>query len=331
MSSSDRRRRTRRAFNQIRKGREAMKPMLIAVAIAAMATGARAEIVIEPDHGLTLVVPAGFSATLQSIDPAASSRLIGVKTTDADLPTAKPAANLCEIVFHYDATYGDFTQGELNALFLSTNHFEMMREKVVAPGPIEDSAHFTHNGSAAHHFLGKIDAGGAFVVSVIPSPRGFTLVSCVTANTELDPAHLQPLYDGLVVPGQPRDGLVPSGDCPASPPDLPASVDEAEYVDAEGVLIRALDAERDRIASQCDPLHADIMIDAAMTGTGFSGTYRDFREHTLSRAIFHQLSSEELSELEKGHEQMAALAGAETADLWMRHTLFILGRDRLLD
>lgn len=280
-------------------------------------------VVVDPDFGLALDTPEGFAAEMigQTDDGYV---MIAVSETPPNL-TPFDGESLCEITFSYDPAFGQGDQAWVNSLVDGTGFYDAMAQEVIIPGTVEHHEDFTHNGASSHRFVGRHDAGGSFLVSAIPTPMGFALVTCASTEPDQTWEQVQPMIDAIVVPGQPRDRLVPDSTCSADATTLPAMLERIEPDAIDKATILALDAERQRFLDLCGPLHADDIMDTGLADAGFSGTYRDFRYAAISTLGADLLTDEQNAALAEARSQVEATADTGTGERYMRYMHFIVG------
>lgn len=309
-----------------------MKALVILSVFAAATTGALAQttatgsgkVLVDPDFGLTLETPSGFDAELVGQTPDGLV-LMTVSTTNPDLPASDPGGNLCDITFHYDPSYGQGDQNWVNSLVDNTGFYEEMGQTVIIPGTLESSEHFSHRGSSSHQYYGQHELGGAFTVAAIPTPEGFVLVSCISAQPVTDWDAVAPVIDAITVPGQQRRHLVPKGQCEADISALGAKLESAGGTPFGAETIAALDAERDRIVASCDGLHADALMDQAIAEAGHNGSYRALRYDALAQIGSDLLTEEQHEALDGAMQQVVETSDAATGDRYLKYMYFIVG------
>jgi hypothetical protein len=280
-------------------------------------------VLVDPDFGLTFAPPDGFTGDMIGQTPDGLVR-ITVAANSPDLPAHDPSGNLCDITFQYDPAFGQGDQDWVNALVDGTGFYESGMEGVVVPGTLERGTHFKHRGASAYRYEGQHEQGGTFAVSAIPSPEGFVLVTCASSAQISDWTVIDPVVEAVTMPGQPRDHLVASGSCNIDISAISTLVrDFARPLD--GQAIAALDTERDRIAEQCDGLHAEAIMDQAMAQAGLGGNYRGLRYDALARIGSDLLTEEQHAALAGGRDQVVATSDGATGERYLRYMHFIVG------
>lgn len=303
-----------------------MKAFAVLSLLAATTAVASAEdqVLVDPDFGLTLETPEGFSAEMVG-QTQEGTVLITVATSDPALPALDPSGNLCEITFQYDPAFGQGDQQWVNSLVDGTGFYERMTEEVIVPGVTEGGEDFTHRGSSSYRVHGQHELGGAFTVAAIPSPMGFVLMTCISTETEVDWAQIDPVIEAITVPGQPRDHLVAGGSCEMNAENLQSQLPEAGSGSLGPETIAALDAARDDIADRCGGLHADTALDEAMIGAGHDRSYRDLRYEALAGIGSDLLTEEQHVALDGGRDQVVATSDEATGDRYVQYMHFIVG------
>lgn len=307
-----------------------MKVVVVLSLVAATVSAALAQsepvrpVLVDPDFGLTFATPQGFMGKMIGQTPDGLVR-ITLATTDANLPSLDPSGDLCDITFQYDPSFGQGDQDWVNALVDATGFYESGMDGVVIPGVIERGVPFKHRGASAYRYEGQHEQGGTFAVSAIPSPEGFVLVTCASAAQIEDWSVIDPAIDAVTIPGQPRDHLVASGQCDADTQALADLFGQVEARRPDADTIAGLDAERSKIAAQCDGLHADSMLDGAMREAGIKGTYRSMRYDALAQIGSDLLSDEQHAALDGGRDQVVASADEGSGDRYLRYMHFIVG------
>ncbi|WP_343315442.1 hypothetical protein AAIB41_11555 [Brucella sp. BE17] len=309
-----------------------MKALVIISALAAATTGALAQttatesrkVLVDPDFGLTFETPAGFEANMVGQTPEGQV-LLTVATTNPALPASDPGGKLCDITFQYHPTFGQGDQDWVNSLADNTGFYEKMAQAVPVPGTLDSSKHFSHRGASAHQFYGQHELGGAFTVAAIPTPEGFALVSCISTQSDADWDAVTPVIEAITVPGQLRRHLVAVGGCGADLAALDALIPHAGRGTLDAKTIALLDAERAKIVTICDGLHAEAVMDQAIARTGHDGSYRALRYDALARIGSDLLTEEQHKALDGGRQQVVETSDEASGDRYVKYMHFIVG------
>ncbi len=294
------------------------------VAAATGMASAQDRVLVDPDFGLTFETPEGFEAEMVGQTPEGTV-VITVATGNPALTALDPSGDICEIAFYYDPAYGRGDQQWVNSLFDDTGAYEQMAQEVPVPGNTEGGEDFTHHGSSSHRVHGQHEMGGAFTVATIPSPMGYVVLTCLSSEAEVDWSGIDPVIDGLTIPGQPRHHLVADGRCDADTASLQALLEQAGSGLLDATTITNLDAGRAEIAESCGGLHADRLMDQAMADAGRGGSYRDLRYEALAQIGSDLLTDDQHVALDGGRDQVVAINDEATGDRYVQYMHFIVG------
>ncbi len=303
-----------------------MKVFAVLTFVAAVTgmAAAQDQILVDPDFGLTFETPEGFEAKMVGQKPEGTV-LITVAASNSDLPPLDPSGDICEIAFYYDPAYGQGDQQWVNSIFDDTGAYEQMATQVPVPGTTEGSEDFTHRGSSSYRVYGQNEIGGAFTVATIPSPMGYVVLSCVSSNADADWSGIDPVIDGITMPGQPRNHLVAGGPCDMDTTSLEALLEKAESGLLDAATIAALDTGRAEVANNCGGLHADALMDKLMAEADRNGSYRDLRYKSLAQIGSDLLTEEQHVSLDGGRDEMVAINDEASGDRYVQYMHFIVG------
>lgn len=134
--------------------------------------------------------------------------LIGVDTVSGDPPIVGTSDYLCGVAFIASSQNAEMTQAEINAVIDTPEWGDLARQSMAATMTFEQATTFQLAGITGTEFIaipknGPDHDNVRLVLSVLETPKGRTMVSCVATATTLKNA--LPVFRTI------RDGITPPG------------------------------------------------------------------------------------------------------------------------
>jgi hypothetical protein len=160
----------------------------------------------DPDTGLKVELPSGFTVEMSSQQSPEYEAQIGVKTVSGEPPIAGTGDYLCEAGFASAPQNAGLTQAQINAALSKPGWSEMAQNTMSAVFTFTRTERFELAGATGYEFvatprLGPDAENVRVVLFMLETPRGRTVLSCATFADKLKGA--LPVFRTI------RDGVTP--------------------------------------------------------------------------------------------------------------------------